>query len=132
MKRDETIKKIEDLSRTLEEREREKAAELLAKSLNDGAVVMLRFSVALARVLQTIGVKLDDDGVRTIECLDKLLCQDTLMGNNEMAGKEKDFDMAGLERVMKGSNVNACLPKFDVGRLIRIDKNNETDNKDNM
>lgn len=132
MERDEIVKKIEDLSRTLEEREREKAAELLAKNLNDGALAMLRFSVALARVLQTIGVKLDDDGVRTIESLDKLLFQDTLMGNNEMAGKEKDFDMAGLERVVNGSSVNACLPKFDVGRLIRIDKNNETDNKDNM
>ena len=132
MERDEIVKKIEDLSRALEEREGEKAAELLVKRLDSAALVMLRFSVALARVLQTIGVKLDDDGVRVIESLDKLLFQDTLMGNNEMAGKEKDFDMAGLERVMKGSSVNACLLKFDVGRLIRISKNNETDNKDNM
>lgn len=130
MKRDEAIKKLEDLSRTLDEREREKAAELLAKSLNDGALVTLRFSVALARMLQTIGVKLDDDGVRMIELLDKLLFQDTLMGNNEMAGKEKELDMVGLERVMKGLGINAC--RFEVGRLIRISKNNETDNEDNM
>lgn len=130
MKRDEAIKKLEDLSRTLDEREREKAAELLAKSLNDGALVMLRFSVALARMLQTIGVKLDDDGVRMIEFLDKLLFQDTLMGNNEMAGKEKELDMVWLERVMKGLDINAC--RFEVGRLIRISKNNETDNEDNM
>lgn len=107
MKRDEIAKKLEDLSRTLEEREREKEAELLVKRLDSAALVMLRFSVALARVLQTIGVKLDDDGVRTIESLDKLLCQDTMMGNNG-------------------------LPWFDVGRVIRICKNNETDNKDNM
>lgn len=132
MKRDEIAKKLEDLSRTLEEREREKTAELLEKRLDSAALVMLRFSVALARVLQTIGVKLDDDGVRTIETLDKLLCQGTLMSNNEMAGKEKELDMAWLERVMKGVNVNTCLPKFDAGRLIRICKNNETDNKDNM
>lgn len=132
MKREGIAKKLEDLSRTLEEREREKAAELLAKRLDSAALVMLRFSVALARVLQTIGVKLDDDGVRTIESLDKWLCQDTLVGSNEMAGKEKELDMAGLERAMKGSNVNACLPKFDVGRVIRICKNNETDNKDIM
>lgn len=130
MKRDEVIKKLEDINRALEEREREKAAELLAKSLNDGALVMLRFSVALARMLQTIGVKLDDDGVRMIELLDKLLFQDTLMGNNEMAGKEKELDMVGLERVMKGLDINAC--RFEVGRLIRISKNNETDNEDNM
>ena len=75
MKRDEIVKKLEDVSRTLEERESEKAAELLAKRVDSAALVMLRFSVALARVLQTIGVKLDDDGVRTIESLDKLLCQ---------------------------------------------------------
>lgn len=132
MKRDEISKKLEDLNRTLEEREREKAAELLAKRLDSAALVMLRFSVALARVLRIIGVKLDDDGVRTIESLDKLLCQDTLMGNNEMAGKEKDLDLAGLGRAMKEFNINAGLPKLDVGRLIRIGENNETDNKDNM
>lgn len=111
MKRDEIAEKLKDLSRTLEEREREKEAALLAKSLDSAALVMLRFSVALTRVLQIIGVKLENDGVRTIEALDKLLCQDTLMSNNEMAGKEKDLDLAGL---------------------IRISKNNETDNKDNM
>lgn len=132
MKRDEIAKKLRDLSRTLEEREREKEAELLVKRLDSAALVMLRFSVALARVLQTIGVKLNDDGVRTIESLDKLLCQDTLMGNNEMAGKEKELDMAGLARAMKELNINAGLPKLDVGRVIRIGKNNETDNKDNM
>ena len=131
MKKDETIKKLEELNRALEEREREKEAELLVKRLDSASLVMLRFSVALARVLQVIGVKLDDNGVRTIESLDKLLCQDTLTANNEMAGKEKELDMAGLARAMKELNINAGLPKLNVGRFIRIGKN-ETDNKDNM